>query len=244
MNELVVNLSGALLSGMFSVLATLIPYFLEKRKSKEVRVREIAEGNYSPYPGWSLLLATSVPALIYFLIAAYGALSGVFVILLIGEQIPEFWGLMKSFDQAKSPEVLWYGTLFDIAMVSSVMFVVIVLSSRFLAHRSGRKDKLFVFLSVLAVWSVNLSEYVLFLPVTSENLQSLFIVNSFATFVVFFLAGALGLRWAHRTRDDFIVSVVFAKLLGNDRAAFRDLALDLVGSEKYAARLAQNGSNE
>jgi len=219
MQDILINLSGSLISGIFTIIAALVPYYLEKRKPREVVLREIKQGEYFHYSIWYLLLAISLPLLCYFLTGLYALFYGIGTYFMVAEQIPE----VVAFDSAKSPVTSWYLGLIEILLFIPLMFTVILFCSKFLAHRSGRNSALYVSLSVIIVW---LTDNLLgFIFVAQKELIAVNLVVSFLTYSV---AALLGLTWAKKTQERFIVTLIFSKLTPADRAAFCDLAESLL----------------
>jgi hypothetical protein len=228
MQDIVVNFSGAFISGILSIIGALIPYYLEKRKPRDVVLKEIEEEDFYHYSYWHLLFAISLPLVCFFLTGLYALFYGVGSYLMIAEQMPDAIDFLASFDATKSPETFWYIGFIEVFLLGALMFVSILFCSKFLAHRTGRKAGLYVFLSVTIVLSTD-NILTLYFWQTQPDL---IVINAIVSIIAYFVAAYLGVVWAKKTQERFIVSHVFSKLPAGDKEALRDLVQGLVVSER------------
>jgi MFS family permease len=222
MRDVLVALTGAIVSGLFSIISVLIPYYLEKGKTREEIRRDFESKNYYHNSLWHLLFSVSLPLLCYFAIAIIALFYGTQSYIIIAEQMPNGSEFFSTFNLYKSPQSVWWTSLLEIFLVAGLMFIALLFCLKYLAHRTGNKAGIYVSLSVAIVLAIENVLWIVFLG----RFRELVVINMLVKFVVYSTAGFFALKWARKTRDEFVISHVLSKLTSQDRIALRDLVRD------------------
>lgn len=226
MDQLTINLVCVLVSGTFSLVAACVPSYLASRKPPEVVLREIQRGEYQRYSFWHLLLGVSLPLACIFLMTIYAGFYSTAGMMMMAHQTPDPSALLQQFDIEKSAAVARSIGSIELILLCLPMFAVFLFTARFLGHRFGRKAPWFVALTVLIVLAIQVAVP---FAMQSAALPAVDIArNAVVGAAVYSVAAIIGVRWARKTRQRFLITRVFERLPPQDRQAFFDLAESLI----------------
>lgn len=228
MDQLMVNLTGAVVSGSFAVIAACVPQYLQSRKSQEMISCEIEHGEYYQYSFWYLLLGISFPLVCYFLVATIVLFYALAFLLTAAAQTPDPVAFTNAFDVEKAADIIRLTGKVELFFYIPLMFAVFLFTSIFLFHRSGRRASMYITLSAILVWS---AEIALSIPFQSAALPMKDIIrNSIIFAFVYLIAAVIGMSWGKRTHKRFLVVYIFNRLNKPDQEAFFELAQSLVAN--------------
>ena len=220
-----INLIGAIVSGSFAVIAAYVPYYLQSRKARELVNREIREERYYHYSFWHLMFGVSLPLACYFLIGAvtvFYTLSGMFM---AAAQTTNTLSFLEAFDISKCADIVQVAGIMEMFFIVPVMFVVVLLTSKFIYHRFTSRASLFIAMCAVFVW---VADIVLSLIFQSPAIPIKDIVrNAIVNATSYSVATVTGAIWAKKTHDLFLLKCIFSRLASADRTTFLELAKDL-----------------
>ncbi|WP_305045003.1 hypothetical protein [Geoalkalibacter sp.] len=222
-DQVIVTLIGALISGIFSLLAAAVPYYLQRKKSKPQHVQEILNQRF--YSTWPWYAVFSVFLTLFFqfffaLVLFYGAFGGFIIAAAQTEDINNF---LAGFDLAKSVDVLNWLQSIDLYISPVFNAIVVLFVIKFCSHRFGKKklikSLIMAFLSTVVYFAIIYS-----FSDPAVNSMTYAIKEFLVTLLLSLSAAYAGCVWARKTHTIFLISSISSILDERDRLALLDLA--------------------
>lgn len=220
-DQLLVVAVSTIITGIFSILAALIPVYLQRNKSTS----QLVHGQlYHSWP-WYFIFGVIFTLFLQFallLVYLYGVFSG---IIITAAQTGDMINLLKNFDISKSLDSLKFLQRIDQYVESIANAIIVLFVSKFCSHRSGKYALVNVLMIALITTIIDFSIYYWTMTVppiiTGTDVLLYFIIT-----LLFCLTGAyFGYLWARKSHTTFLVNYVSRRLCEADRIALLDLAL-------------------
>ena len=221
------NILGAIISGLFTLLAAFVPQYLENKKQRDEVLQDIRNRNYYSHSFWNLLFGVLFPLFCMFLIWTFMTVGLVGGITILKEQLPNAHEILPYLDVNRSVPVVRRFIFIELCLEVPTMFAAFLFTAKYLAHRSGRKAPWLIALAAVPILSV---ETFVSIKYQSEALTITDTIRNVTIFAVDYLAAsAIGLAWARKKHKQFLISRIYGKLPESDRQAFFELAESLAG---------------
>ncbi|MCD6272753.1 MAG: hypothetical protein J7K30_07885 [Deltaproteobacteria bacterium] len=150
-NQLIVTLVGATVSGVFSLITALIPYYIQRKKSKTDFVQEIADRSfYASWP-WYFAFGAFFITFIGFVIAALQTLGMIYGLMIAAEQTGDIAAFFSNFDLHKSRSMM----TFFINVGNNITSVIHAVTFFFIATYCGHRFGKLIFIKMLLMLTVD-----------------------------------------------------------------------------------------
>lgn len=199
------EVSIVILTGVFSIAAALLPKFLEHKKSKENDSTLLESYHFSS----PVVVSLRAFFLLILSKAALGLYNFVFFFVVRGYYEP----LDRIENWRFAAEI---GTLYQLTLLPFTIAI-----SKYSAHRIERHKAKWI-IGTLALVNIPIIAVGLFVaPTELRDMNAItFTLGNFGLHVI---AAVVGIVWARKTQDEFLVRDNFRRLAKSDRKRFLDL---------------------
>lgn len=225
-NQLIVTLVGATVSGAFSLLTALIPYYIQQKKTKLEFVQEISQKSLYDAWLWYFAFGTFFITFIGFVIAALQILGMICGLMVAAEQTGDSAAFFSNFDPHNARSMMTSVMNFGNNVTSGIHAVIFFFIATYCGHRFGNLifTKIVLMLTIDSTIACGIAFYYRD-PFFTSNTDILV-----ATIIYYTLgvgAAYLAYRRVNNTHTKFLMGHLYSKLQEKDRVALLDLALSL-----------------
>ena len=229
MDQLMVNLTCAVVTGCFSLGAACVPQYLQSRKSQERIKYELIKKDYYQHSFWNILFGVSIPTVFFFSVATIVLFYLVSALLIAAAHAPDPVAFTSSFDPGKAVDIIRLTAKVELIFKIPLMFAVVLFSAKYIYHRVAKNGILFVSLSVILVL---FSEIAVTIPFQNPAWAiSDILKNSIIFSFVYLIAASSGIYLAKKSHNRHLVVYTFNRLSKSDQSALLDLAHSILTEE-------------